>query len=310
MGEGTIHRLKAHGFDLAVDAERGASLLYLRWQKADGRWIEILHSCPPAVAAQTGGSFVMAPFANRLDRGAFVDGEGRVEIPLNRPDQDMAVHGSSRDRAWQVLEATGDALTLVDEFHDPDIRFDYRLEQRIGIEPAGVRLSLRLTNTAGRTLPYGLGFHPWFRKEEDTWLTFRAGTAFDRDDRGFPIDPTSGNDGAMFAAGVDVSRMPWFDGHFSEWASRTATVEWRAEQVRLTLSATGALTNLHVYVPDDRPVLCVEPVSHVPDVHNRRRLKVHGDVAWLATGEVLEGSMFFALAGAAAVSVTDRDGNR
>lgn len=291
MLEDGIHRLKAYGYEVAVDAAHGASLVSLCWRKPGGIWFELLHPCPPADVARTGGSFVMAPFANRLDAGRFITGDGPVEVRLNRPEQNMAIHGFSRDRAWRIVEATGNTLTLVDDFADAANPFAYRLTQHISISASGVELSLDLTNTAVGTLPYGMGFHPWLRKEDETWLTFEAETEFGRDDRGFPIKPAPAAQGPDFASGLDVSKMPWFDGHLSGWKSRRAVVEWRKDHVKLDLSATGALTNLHIYVPDTLPVFCVEPVSHVPDVHNRRELAQYGDIHWLAPGETMRGAM-------------------
>ncbi|CDN48544.1 aldose epimerase family protein [Neorhizobium galegae] len=291
MTDASIYTLKADRCELVVDAGHGASLTSFRWRKPDGEWFEILHACPPAQVALTGGSFIMAPFANRLDAGRFLNADGPVEVPLNRPEQNMALHGFSRDRAWQVIEATENTLTLADDFTHEAIPFAYRLVQHISIGPDGAELSLTLTNTANRTLPYGMGFHPWFRKDEETWLNFDAEIGFGRDQRGLPTEAVPANRGLDFARGLDTSKMPWFDGHFSEWAPRQAIVEWRRAGVSMTFSATGALTNLHVYVPDDRPILCVEPVSHVPDVHNRRELARYGDLEWLAPGETIAGSM-------------------
>lgn len=296
MTEENIHRLNAHGYDVCVAAAHGASLTSLKWRKPDGEWFEILHPCPPAEVARTGGSFVMAPFTNRLDGGCFETPEGTVHVPLNRPEQQMAVHGFSRDRAWQVAEVRNDSVTLVDEFADDEIAFRYRLTQTISIGADRVTLSLSLVNTAEYSLPYGMGFHPWFRKERDTWLKVAAETGFGRDERGFPTTAYPASQGPAFAEGLEVSTMPWFDGHFAGWASRHALMEWRSGGVKLALLSTGALTNLHVYVPDDLPILCVEPVSHVPDVHNRRDLAAYGDIAWLAPGEAIAGAMILKVA--------------
>lgn len=291
MTEANILRLNAHGYAVAVDAAHGASLTSLKWRKPDGEWFEVLHPCPPGEVARSGGSFVMTPFANRLDGGRFETDDGVVQVPLNRPEQKMAVHGFSRDRAWRVVEAADDTLVLVDDFADDGIPFRYRLTQAISIGPDGVEMSLSLTSTAERTLPYGMGFHPWFRKESETWLTFKAETGFGRDERGFPTVPMPVSHGPDFSAGLEVSKMPWFDGHFSGWALRRAVIEWRRQGVMLEISGDSALRNLHVYVPDTLPVFCVEPVSHVPDVHNRRDLAAYGDVEWLGPGKTLAGRM-------------------
>jgi aldose 1-epimerase len=288
-----IHRLSGHGYDLLVDAGRGASLLSLGWTRPDGQVFEVLQACPPAIPAQNGGCFVMAPFANRLENGRFeLDGR-TIALPVNRPADRLAIHGFSRDHAWQVLDAGTDAVRMIDRFDgDP---FVYSLVQTVRILPDGVDLALELTSEAPTPLPYGFGFHPWFRKEPQTYLSFTAETSFDRSDRGFAENPGPFPAREAFAAGVDTSAMPWFDGHFAGWDARSAQIEWRSSDVRLTLRATGALGNLHVYVPDDRPVLCVEPVSHVPDVHNRRELAPFGDLAWLEPGETMAGAMRLSL---------------
>jgi len=280
--------LNAYGYNVVVDLMHGASLAALRWRQPEGSWFELLALCPPADIARTGGCFVMAPFANRLDDGRFGGKDGQIIAPLNRPDLDLAIHGFSRDRRWRAESVTDTSLTLVDDYSEPATPLAYRLVQDIAIHPHGVDLKLALTNVAGRRLPYGFGFHPWFRREEATWLTVETSGMLDHDTRGFPSDVVDGLD---FGTGLDVSRMPWFDGHLIGWKPRFALVEWRRAKVSLRLTATGALTNLHVYVPDDRPVLCIEPVSHVPDVHNRRHLARYGDVAWLASGETMCGGM-------------------
>lgn len=296
MTDENVYKLNAHGYEVIVDAAHGASLTSLKWQTPSGEWFEILHPCPPAEVARTGGSFIMAPFTNRLDGGRFETPEGPVQVPLNRPEQQLAAHGFSRDRAWRFVEASDNSITLVDDFADDAIAFRYRLTQTISIGADGVTLSLNLINTGERTLPYGMGFHPWFRKESNTWLTAAAETGFARDERGFMTAAQAASLGPAFGEGIEVSTMPWFDGHFAGWASRHASIEWREKSVKLDLSSTGALTNLHIYVPDNLPILCVEPVSHVPDVHNRRDLAAHGDLAWLAPGEAIDGAMVLKVA--------------
>lgn len=286
-----LQRLHGHGYDLTIDAGKGGSLLSLTWTKPDGSRFELMHPCPPAVAALNGGSFVMAPFTNRLDAGRFDHAGGTVQVPLNRPADGMAIHGFSRDRAWQVLEATETGLRLLDRVEHGPAPFAYALTQMVTIRPDGVEFALELVNEATERLPYGFGFHPWFHKEPETYLSFVAATAFGRDTRGFAIDPAPFAERDRFTAGVDVAPLPWFDAHFAGWDTRSAMVDWRASKVRMELDATGALGNLHVYVPDDRPVLCVEPVSHVPDVHNRRDYAAFGDLTWLAPGETLTGAM-------------------
>ena len=296
MSSLAIRRLSGHGYEAVIDVENGASLLSLTWLKPDGDRFEILHPCPPATPARDGGCFIMAPFANRIDGGRFEFNGRTIQLPLNRPDDGLAIHGFSRDRKWEVLAGDGFSLRVRDQYHgDGSILFAYTLVQAITLDEDGVELSLELTNLAAATLPYGFGFHPWFQKEPHTYLSFAAETAFHRSERGFPERPSPHARQQEFSEGVEVTSMPWFDGHFAGWQSRSAMVDWRSSGVRMRLSAAGALRNLHLYVPDDRPVFCVEPVSHVPDVVNRRSFAAFGDATELRQGEKMTGSMRLSL---------------
>jgi aldose 1-epimerase len=61
--------------------------------------------------------------------------------------------------------------------------------------------------------------------------------------------------------------------------------------LRLGLVASPSLRNLHLCMPASRAVFCVEPVSHVPGVVNRRAFAHLGDMTALAPGEALEGTV-------------------
>jgi aldose 1-epimerase len=48
---------------------------------------------------------------------------------------------------------------------------------------------------------------------------------------------------------------------------------------------------LHVFAPADREVLCIEPVSHVPNVHNRPGWTRYAPLQTLKHGETLGGEV-------------------
>jgi aldose 1-epimerase len=48
---------------------------------------------------------------------------------------------------------------------------------------------------------------------------------------------------------------------------------------------------VQVYAPAAQPVLCVEPVSHMPDAPNRAALAAAAPMRLLAPGEALSGSI-------------------
>ena len=275
---------------VTLDPDRGAHLLAFAWGRGVERF-DILRHCLEEGPTQGAGCFVMAPFANRL-AGAQFDFQGRlIAVPMNHAAQHAALHGFSRVGKWEVLDKTATAVKMRTNFADRLNPFAYALEQTLSLQDDGIDVQLTLTNTGQVAMPFGMGLHPWFTKEQGTILTFAAETAFGRTELGFANKPVPMAPHGGFADGLNVSTMNWFDGHFSGWNSRTATIDWPHRSLRVTMTASGALSNLHIYAPDDQPVVCIEPVSHVPDVHNRREFAPFGDYVALAPNESMSGAM-------------------
>jgi aldose 1-epimerase len=254
--------LAAGDWAVAVDAAQGASITRLAFAGQD------LLADEPA--------FWMIPWANRLDGGRL----GRHRLKVNRPQDNTAIHGLSRDRPWLVAARATDSATLAQEVEAAP----YHYAARLGVvaAAAAVTLDLAIVNMGAEALPFGAGWHPWFRRPPGTRLAFRATHRCRHDARTLPVaaDLTHGLDGGEDAfLGLDT--------HFTGWDGM-ARIAWPG--LALAVDATGALgTNLQVYAPRDRPVLCVEPCSHLPDAPNRPDLADLGPMRLLGPGEILTG---------------------
>ena len=223
------------------------------------------------------GAFWMIPWANRMDGGRI----GPHCLPVNRAEDDTAIHGLSRDRPWRVEGAgPGRAVLAQDVAAGP-----YRFAARLVVEAraAGFGMALAVENAGAAPMPFGAGWHPWFPRPAGVRLAFRATRRLVHDPRGLPLaaEPCSGLD-----AGEETLRG--LDTHFAGWDGR-AQIAWPG--LDLAMSATGALTaGLQVYAPRGQAVLCVEPSSHLPDAPNRpAALAGLGPMRVLAPGETLAG---------------------
>lgn len=272
--------LDAHGWYATLSPRDGGGLTALRFRGHD-----IL--LPVPAGERLGGpfgAFWMIPWANRLDGGRL----GAHRLPVNRVAEGTAIHGLSRDRPWQVEHAAADRAVLVQAVAAGPYRYEARLLHAVTDE--GFALDLAITNTGDAPLPFGAGWHPWFVRPPGMRLSFRAATRFTHDDRCLPVAaaPCDGLDGGEAAfLGLDT--------HFAGWDG-VARMAWPG--VALTLAAEGALaTNLQVYAPRDRPVLCVEPSSHLPDAPNRPGLAGHGPMRVLEPGEILTGRIILSVDG-------------
>jgi aldose 1-epimerase len=265
-------RLSASEWEAVLAPEDGGGMTALRFRGHD-----ILVPAPEG--ARLGGpfgAFWMIPWANRLDGGRL----GAHRLPINRVQDGTAIHGLSRDRPWQVGQVAADRVMMMQAVAAGPYR--YRTELLTAASAEGLGLELTLTNMGEAPLPFGVGWHPWFVRPPGTRLAFRAAARFTHDARCLPIAaaPSRGLEG-------DEGAFLGLDTHFAGWDG-VARIAWPG--LGLTIAATGALaTNLQVYAPPDRSVLCVEPSSHLPDAPNRPDLAAQGPMRVLAPRENMTG---------------------
>lgn len=268
------------GWTARLLPEQGGAFAALAWHGQDVVAPLPLGADPNASFA---GAFVMAPWANRLDGGLLpVAGTG-YRLPLNRPADGTAIHGLSRDRPWTVEQAARDAAVLAQQVDAGALGLPWRYAARLSVRlgESGAEAALSLTNAAELPFPFGMGWHPWFARPPGTRLRFRAGTLLARDARCLPVaaQPTAGVDG-------DESVYEGLDTHFAGW---DGAAEILRPDLRLRLRAEGAWArNLQIFAPAGAAVLCVEPVSHVPDAPNRPAFAPHGALVVLPPGGVLD----------------------
>jgi aldose 1-epimerase len=232
------------------------------------------------------GGFLMAPWTNRLDEGRLPVGGTTWYLPINRPADDTAIHGLVRDAAWTVVEAEAARAVLVQQGDAAaaGVPWHWHARLEVVLEAAGFRLALGVTNAGTQPFPFGCGWHPFFARPPGTRLRFAATTLFARDARCLPIavQPSTGVDGAEPA-------YEGLDTHFAGW---DGVAEVARPDLTLRLEASGAWAgNLQVFAPGGSHILCVEPVSHVPDAPNRPDFARFGPLSLLAPGETLHAAL-------------------
>jgi aldose 1-epimerase len=271
--------LEGGGWTAVLLPEEGGALARLGFR---GR--EVLAPLPLGADpnASFGGAFLMAPWANRLDGGLLPVAGIVYRLPVNRPEDGTAIHGLAREHPWQVLAASASRAVLVQELDATalglPLRYAARLEVMLG--PLHAHITLSLANAGDLPFPFGLGWHPFFARPAGTRLRFRADTLFARDARSLPVaaQPSPGVDG-------DEAAYAGLDTPFAGWEG---LAEISRPDLLLRLQATGAWSrNLQVFAPAGGDVLCVEPVSHVPDAPNRPEFAVHGPLTMLPPGDAL-----------------------
>ena len=114
---------------------------------------------------------VLFPFPNRIARGRFEWGGTNYSLPINKPPH--AIHGFALDAEWEVTDqgAGPDGAFLSGRYRlskaapdgSPRWPSDGYLDLRYSLSGRTLDLDATVSNESEGDLPYGLGFHPYFR---------------------------------------------------------------------------------------------------------------------------------------------------
>ncbi|MCA3285867.1 MAG: aldose epimerase [Roseomonas sp.] len=264
-----------HGdWQAVICPEQGAAFSSLQWR---GRDILVP---TPAGARHPGsyGAFWMLPWANRLDAGRIA---GHA-MPINRAAEGTAIHGLARDRPWEVVSAAPDQVVLQQRLTFTP--FDYTARLTVLLDVHGVLMEMILRYEGAASAPYGMGWHPWFTRSSATSLHLNATQRANHTARGLPasLTPCTG-------IAADEAGLIGLDNFFAGWDGVARLI---TPAGIITLTATGDFAaGVQVYAPPAQPVICVEPVSHMPDAPNRPALAAAAPMRLLAMGQSLRGTI-------------------
>lgn len=213
--------------------------------------------------------FPLVPYSNRVRDGQFEHGDTSVQLP-NWGGWAHALHGLGWVRSWTVIEV-GSAHCLCRYVHMPDSDrredwpWDFTAEQALSLEDGRLSLTLSITNNSTRSMPAGLGPHPYFPDASKATLQFKAGGVWQSADD-LPTEWTDIPERWDFSAGRAVAGAS-VDHCFTGFDGR-AQIDWDGARYGLSIAAGQALGHAVLYVPDEGDYFCFEPVSHMNDALN------------------------------------------
>jgi len=230
----------------------------------DGR--DVLRPAPAgATDPLATGCFPLVPYANRIAHGRFTFEGEEHRLPLNFGDHPHSLHGIGWQSRW-TIGLLGDADATMELRHAGDARWPwpFHAEQRIRLREDGLTITLLLANEGDRTMPAGLGLHPYFPRDASTRLTMATERMWLGDETMIPTRAVAAD---TFGAWREGAGFPdhLIDNSFDGWSGH-ATIDGTAGATRI--SAVGARV-VHLYAPPGEDFLCVEPVSHLPDALNQ-----------------------------------------
>ena len=193
------------------------------------------------------GAYPLVPFHNRIAGARFSFG-GRAAVMTAHPAcLPHALHGMASRLRWAVHQATPvhADLRLV-RAADRAWPWHFETRQVFDLDPNGLTLSLRLTNTDCVPMPGGLGWHPYLprpvRVQDDARI-------------GWPVQP----DYLPSAGPVPRRALVGDTLYLAQWDQVRADLP---QGLTLRFHQPQGLTHLVIHQPPG-PFACIEPVSHL-----------------------------------------------
>ncbi|MFI0466700.1 aldose 1-epimerase family protein [Saccharopolyspora sp. 5N102] len=176
----------------------GVSATLLSWQ-VDG--VEMLLTHPADEVGEGYQGKTILPWPNRIDHGRYTFGGEELQVPINEPERDTALHGLMSFVEWQPVRHRADGVVL-EYVLPPDYGYPFRLAFRIEyeVDATGVRSTLSAKNIGDTAAPFGTANHTYLGaggdRIDDIVFELPADTYYVVDDRLIPTGtaPVEGTD--------------------------------------------------------------------------------------------------------------------
>ncbi len=274
--------LKNEHAELTILPEAGCHWPRLRIPLA-GQWTDLLFPVEDYAAILSApsstGSYIMAPWSNRLPGGVFEFEGKRYPLRINFPGN-TAIHGDVRKRAWTVLEASSRRFQArLDSGKTPDFNYPFRLlfEHTVELKENTLFLNFTIENKDTVRAPVGFGYHPFFKRQlvpgrKDPVLILPANKVFPaRAHR--PTGPALPVSGRTDLRQEKPLGSPELDDCFTDFSEHKIKLIYPEDGVKVIFEMDPAFSHTVIYVPnkaDGRPgdFFAIEPVTHVTNGFN------------------------------------------
>ncbi|HYI66894.1 MAG TPA: hypothetical protein VEW95_08235 [Candidatus Limnocylindrales bacterium] len=233
---GRLHRLRAFGTDLLRTPPDPT-----------------LHAEDPF----SWGGYVMAPWCNRVRPGPMRIAGMNVDLPPNFTDG-SAIHGQVYARPWLV--GAGGSLHVAGGGGDDGWPWPYEVAASVSVDGPTLTLDYRLVNRSDRSMPGGIGLHPWFRRPVAVRIpaesVYRANVGSPPD-----AEPVAGEHD------LRLIRLPETNLD-ATWTGLTAPrieLAWPGEGIEAVIEVDAPHLLVAVATPAHRDAVAVEPQTHGPD---------------------------------------------
>ena len=253
--------MQIENWSLEPLAKTGGSL-----KRCAYKGVDILRCAIGDTDARQTSAFVMVPFIGRITNGIFQFGDQRITLPPNMPPEPHAIHGEGWQTSWRVKEATDKLIMEHAHTGSAGWPWHYAATQVFSANNNALTLTMTLVNKSDRSMPGGLGWHPYFPRHQ---ARIKADVRSIWTDEGSDL---IGHSIQQITPDTDIRTFRPADAlqldHCFSAGADGVTMIWPEQGRQVRMESSSNLGHLTVYIPPDSDDFCVEPVSHAPDALN------------------------------------------
>jgi aldose 1-epimerase len=285
-------QLEAGQLSVGLVPTIGGSVSYLRRGGVDAMR-------PLSVADQAAGNvlgvamFPMLPYANRIVGNSFAFDGTTYRVEANNPPEKYNVHGTGWHRSWRVESRSDHDAVLSLKVIEPHAAYSYRATQHFTVDDDGLTVLMAIANAGAVAMPFGLGLHPWFERDADVTVQFRAKRFYLEEPEGVSGNAISLPPELDFAAARPLPQG-WRNNDYGGWDG-VAAIHYPSRGLTLEMRAEPVFGHLMVYADPTKSYFCAEPQTNASGAFNRPGGMSDPDegVLVLQPGESASGSVRF-----------------
>ncbi len=219
-----------------------------------------------------GKNDILFPFPNRTRNGIFNFRGQPYQFPINETENHHAIHGFVRNEKFEVLSTEVDnhraKISLVHQSPGKSyfaFPFDFIVHYQWQV--GGLfEVHFEIRNVGKKTLPFGLGWHPYFDLgivEQESALVHLPATRFFESDAGhIPTGHTQDQDARQWQP-----QNAHFDGTY-QILSTPISYGIETQHRKIEVTTSDNLDFLQIYIPAGKGVIALEPMSSGVDAMN------------------------------------------
>ena len=204
---------------------------------------------------QESGSFIMAPWVNRILNGELNIMNKRYYLPIN--SSNYAMHGLVKNQTWNIKKLTENSILLETSLSKP-WPFSGKIKYLCSLKELALVQTITIDTEDNIEFPVAIGWHPWFKRslnKQSGLIKIEASGEWELDSKMKPSGKIINSD--LYKKIRSGIRLEPFDSDSCFLLSENGSgyISW--PELTLGISGDPTITNMMVYTTDK--AICLEP---------------------------------------------------